>query len=50
MSSILISEHSKSIYEFRGTMKINKSNKQRQIDEVEYDSCSTQSSVESGAR
>ena len=27
MSSILISEHSKSVYEFRGTNEIHKSNK-----------------------
>ena len=50
MSLILMSEHSKSIYEFRITRKRKRFNNPRQKDGVEYYSCRRKNGVESGAR
>ena len=51
MSLILMSEHSKSICEFRITRKkINRFNNPRQKDGVEYYNCRRTNGVESGAR
>ena len=52
MSSILISEHSKSICELEVHVEMNKYNttKTKQMDGVEYCSCRRKSGVESGAR
>ena len=50
MSSILKSEHFKSVCEFGGINEIHKSNKKRQIDRIGYCSCRSKSDVDAGAR
>ena len=50
MSSILKSEHSKSVCEFRGTNEIHKSNKIKADNRIEYCRCRSKSDVDVGAR
>ena len=50
MSSILKSEHSKSVCEFGVQMKHISPIKSRQIDTIEYYSCRRTNDVEAGAR